>query len=86
MCRKDLARMVSPGSENRANAREDHPGTWEVLLPPCLRKPGGDRWNNSRPVSRSARKRTGANGMGAGNKWYRQAKETKRGETGSKKS
>jgi len=34
--------MVSPGSENRADAKEDHPGTWEVLYSPRPEKPAGD--------------------------------------------
>ncbi len=30
---------VPPGSKNRANTNKGHPGTWEISLSPCLRKP-----------------------------------------------
>jgi len=49
-------------------------------------EPFGNRRINPRPVGRNALRPTGAKRRVIGGKWYHRAKETKQGETGSKKS
>jgi hypothetical protein len=41
-CRIDLARMIPPGSENRANVEEDHPRNLGGLAASIPSKPYGD--------------------------------------------
>ena len=41
-CRNDLARTVSPGSENRANVKEDHPRNLGGLAASIPSNPYGD--------------------------------------------
>src|SRR5271165_665296 len=69
--------LVPPGSENMANDHEGSPGTWETLPSPSKGRPE-TRLTNSRWIHGSA---SGAGGdEQRTQRWYRQAKETKRGE------
>lgn len=73
---------VSSGSENTARARGS-PGTREGSSSPPKRVRSGDRGPNPRP-GRDAPFSRGSERSGAW--WYRQAKATKRGETGVEQS
>jgi hypothetical protein len=50
-CCSRLAESVSPGSKSGANAKEGHPGTWEVSLPPSLTDQKGTLVINPGPVA-----------------------------------
>lgn len=86
----DLARTVSPGSESRADADREHPGTWEILPTPTLRTGGDTERTTPGPERRrvascgEVRKGTIQNQQREGR--YRDVKETKRTETEGKKS
>jgi hypothetical protein len=76
--------LVTPGSENRANDHEGSPGNLGDLAVSTIKHRKERRKTNSRmihgPASRAAGDEQGTRG------WYRQAKETKRGEKGGKES
>ena len=71
------------GRRNRANDHQGSPGTWETLPSPSSMPAGDPAYQlqaDPRPTSE-------ADGDERGTKrWYRQAKETKCGETGGKES
>ena len=75
---------VTPGSESRANDHEGSPGTWETLPSPSSTAGRRYRLTNSRLIRGPA---SGADGdERRTQRWYRQAKETKRGEKGGRES
>jgi len=50
-CCSRLAESVPPGSKSGADAKEGHPGTWEVSLPPSLTNRKGIPVISPRPVA-----------------------------------
>lgn len=86
----DLVQPVSPGSESRADADRDHPGTWEILPTPTLKTGGDNGTNNPRPRSAACCAGRGdATGMKRNRQYesrYRDVKETERPEKEGKKS
>ena len=76
--------LVTPGSENRANDHEGSPGNLGDLAVSTIKHRKERRKTNSRmihgPASRAAGDEQGTRG------WYRQAKETKRGEKDGRES
>jgi len=77
------ARLVTRRSKNMANDHEGSPGTWETLPSPskCRLE---TRLTNSRLIQGSASRAAGDE-RGT-QRWYRQAKETKCGETDLRES
>jgi hypothetical protein len=76
--------LVTPGSENMANDHKGSPGTWETLLSPSI-KPGWGPVTISRMIPQPRVLGWGGRTQGR-NRWYRQAKETKRGESETRES
>lgn len=86
----DLAQADSPGSESRADADRDHPGTWEILPTPTLKTGGDTERTTPGPGRRRAalcgEVRRGTKQNQQRERRYRDVKETKRTETEGKKS
>jgi hypothetical protein len=67
-----------------ANDHEGSPGTWETLPSPSTWPVGDTGTANSRMIHAPAS--GGVGDESRTHRWYRQAKETKRGETGGRES
>src|SRR5512139_48949 len=82
-CRDGRAREARPGSESRAELREDSPGTWETRTAPP-RDSGlwvtiGMEPGTSRPALIRPPWSLAGDTNKEGGRWYGQAKATKRG-------
>ena len=81
--RNGLAYSIPPGSENMAKAHEGSLGTWETRPSPPMTSGSGTGITNPR----SPRLRVGGRWeQTPAQRWYRQAKATKRGERDGRES